>query len=272
MLRTLPSQVLRLIATISMIAILTAHPTTAAPQKAAPSSPQSQAQLEERVKELEKRLDAAEQKAASAAMEKDYITRVQKQYETYYKEVLSTQTWTIGIFGLVLTALLIGASIFSFNVFDSRTKSAIGAALTEVENRNASQLKTLEDGLTKRISQQEEDLKNRSSFQFGFAQGMAVSADKRYAEARRSFRRALEIYKLGKARQLIPRSSGVNAVRNVFVQLYNEDHANFTENARLELADPLYSDLEEELALAVGSSAGASAALGELGELLRERK
>jgi hypothetical protein len=32
------------------------------------------------VKELETRLNAAEQKAASAAMEKDYITRVQKQY------------------------------------------------------------------------------------------------------------------------------------------------------------------------------------------------
>src|SRR6266481_522112 len=102
---TIPSQVLRFIASIPAIVILTAHSTAAAQQKPAPPSPQSQAQLEEHVKELEKRLDAAEQKAASAVMEKDYITRVQKQYETYYEKVLSTQMWTLGLMGLILTAV-----------------------------------------------------------------------------------------------------------------------------------------------------------------------
>jgi hypothetical protein len=61
-----------------------------APQKSIPPPKPSQAQLEERVKELETRLNAAEQKAASAAMEKDYITRVQKQYEGYYERAFES--------------------------------------------------------------------------------------------------------------------------------------------------------------------------------------
>jgi hypothetical protein len=83
--KLLPSQVLGFIASIPLIVLLAAHSPTLAQQKTAPPPPHTQAQLEDRVKELETRLDSAEQKAAGAAMEKDYITRVQKQYETYYE-------------------------------------------------------------------------------------------------------------------------------------------------------------------------------------------
>jgi hypothetical protein len=65
--RTLPSQVLRFIASTAVVALLTAHPATATQQKTV--SPQSQAQLQERIKTLEKQFDEADQKAASTAKE-----------------------------------------------------------------------------------------------------------------------------------------------------------------------------------------------------------
>ena len=127
MLRALPSQVLHFIASIAVIVLLAAHPPAAAQQKPAPPSPNSQAQLEARVKDLEIRLNAAEQKAASAAMEKEYILRTQNHYEAYYKEVFSTQTyilWTIGItatlLSITLTAVFFIAGRFGFNIFDRK--------------------------------------------------------------------------------------------------------------------------------------------------------
>src|SRR5260370_15070888 len=67
--RLLPSQVLRFTASIPVIVLLTARSPALAQQKPAQPTPHSQTQLEEHVKELEKRLDAADQKAASAAKE-----------------------------------------------------------------------------------------------------------------------------------------------------------------------------------------------------------
>src|SRR5260370_31358767 len=69
--RLLPSQVLRFTASIPVIVLLTARSPALAQQKPAQPTPHSQTQLEEHVKELEKHLDAADQKAASAAKEQE---------------------------------------------------------------------------------------------------------------------------------------------------------------------------------------------------------
>jgi hypothetical protein len=274
---TLPRQVLRFVASIAVVVLLS---SIVAPQKPAPSSPNSQAKLEEKVNQLETELKEAEQKAASAAMEKDYITRVQKQYESYYREVLSTQTWTLGIFGLILTALLVFAGVFSFNVFDSRTKSALDAALAQVEKKfndqmqkeletlrqqNSSRLEALGEGLKKQISEQELDLKIRSDFQFQCAQGIATGLGERYDQARNSFRLALRLYKHGKPRKLFDKGYGVTTVENIFHSFESEDKANYQKNTERELADPLYDGLEDELALA-------AVPIEWLGPLLKERK
>jgi hypothetical protein len=76
--RIVPSQVRRFIASIPLIVLVAPLSSALAQQKTAAPPRPSQAQLEDRVKQLETRLVDAEQKAASAAMEKDYITRVQK--------------------------------------------------------------------------------------------------------------------------------------------------------------------------------------------------
>ncbi len=278
--RIAPSQVLRFIATTAVILLLTPLSLAAAQQKPAPPLPNSQAQLGARVKDLEARLNAAEQKAASAAMEKDYITRVQKQYETYYEKAFNTQVWTLSILGLILTAVFFLAGRIGFAVFDRRIDSALREASTQLRTEfaqllgketqalreaNSAQLKTLEDGLTKRITEQVQDLKTRSSFEIQFVQGLAAAADKRYADARNSFRRAMTLYTSGKPRQLIEKRHATSATRNLFVMFEEEDKANFTENAKEELARPLYNDLGDELAQA-------ALTLGWLTPLLNERK
>src|SRR5216684_1565241 len=104
--RIAPSQVLRFIASIAVIVLLTPLSPAVVQQKPTPPSPNSQAQLEARVKDLEARLNAAEQKAASAAMEKDYITRVQKQYESYYEKAFNTQVTIVSVLALFITIVL----------------------------------------------------------------------------------------------------------------------------------------------------------------------
>jgi len=274
------SQVRRFIASIPLIALLTLFPPALAQQKpAAPSRP-SQAQLEDRVKQLEARLNDAEQRAASAAMEKDYITRVQKQYETYYEKAFNTQVWTLSILGIFLTVVLGLAGRIGFGIFDRSIQHALGDASAQLRTEftqmlgketqalreaNSAQLKALEDDLNKRITEQEKDLKTRFDFQYRFVSGLAAGADKRHPDARNRFREALVIYKLSKVRQLIPRESAARAAANIFVSLKNQDEANILENAKKELADALYNDLEGELALAAVD-------LNWLTPLLKERK
>jgi len=263
--RVVPSEVCRFIASISVIVLLTTHSPALAQQKTTPASPNSQAQLEDRVKELETRLSAAEQKAASATMEKDYITRVQKQYETYYEKAFNTQVATLSIIALFITIVFGLAARFGFAIFDRNIQLKLTEASTHLRTEfnqqlrteldalrasNAAQLKELEAALTKRIGEKEQDLKARSDYQYQLAQGLAAGADGRNYDARSHFRWALATYKSSKHRQLFEKDDGAVAAQNIFVALEREDKANFEKNAKKELADKLYNDLEDELAKA----------------------
>src|SRR6202007_1375867 len=79
---------------------------------------------EDRLKKLEERADAAEKTASSAVIEKDYITRTQKQYESYYQKVLNTQIWTLGIMGLILTGGFVLVARFSLQMINEQAKTA----------------------------------------------------------------------------------------------------------------------------------------------------
>jgi hypothetical protein len=273
--RIAPSQIVRFIASIPLIALLTPLSPALAQQKpAAPSRP-SQAQLEDHVKELETRLNDAEQKAASAAMEKDYITRVQKQYEAF-----NTQVWILSILGLILTTLFFLAGRIGFSVFDRRIDSALKEAsaqlrtefnqqlrtdLETLRQQNSAQLNALEDALSRRITEQEKDLRTRSAYQHSFAQALAFAISGSYATARNQFRSALTIYKHTKPKQLFGKQAGAVTAENLFLTFQHEDKDNFAENAKKELADVLYDGLEDELARA-------ALELTWLAPLLKERK
>jgi hypothetical protein len=201
-------------------------------------------------------------------MEKDYITRTQKQYETYYQSAFNTQVWVLSILGLTLSTLFFLAGKFGFDIFNRRIDTALeatSAQLKALEEDLTKRITDLEDGLAKRITQQEQDLKTQSKFQFFFAQALTLGSHKRRDDAKTLYRAALKIYGSGKARQLIPKKSGVLAARNLFRQFQKKDDASSVENAKKELALDLYNDLEDELALA-------AVELDWLGPLLKERK
>src|SRR6202023_3418514 len=149
------------------------------PQKA------SRATQEDRLKKLEERADAAQKAARSAVIEKDYLTRTQKQYESYYQKVLNTQMWTLGIMGLILTGVFVLVARFSLKLIDQRTKTATAEAIVQMRNENArvlakdvqklwdsnaADVKKLRETLTAQFAELEHMLQNRSNFQMQFVQ------------------------------------------------------------------------------------------------------
>jgi hypothetical protein len=229
------------------------------PQKAARVTP------EDRLKKLEERADAAEKAASSAVMEKDYITRTQKQYESYYQKAFNTQMWTLGIVGLLLTGVYVLVARFSLKMIDEQTKTATAGATVQMRNEyaralakevhklgdsNAADVKKRKETLTAQFAELEQNLKDRSDFQMQFVQGLSEGLDERQGDSLLAFRNALRTYKSGKPRNLFEAKLGATAARSIFESLRKKHAENFVDKAREELADSLYNGLEEELALA----------------------
>jgi len=220
---------------------------------------------EDRLKKLEERADAAERAASSAVMEKDYITRTQKQYESYYQKVLNTQMWTLGIMGLILTGVFVLVARFSLKMIDEQIKTATAGATVQMRNEyaralakevqklwdsNSTDVKKLKETLTAQFAELERNLKDRSDFQMHFVQALAEGFDERQGDSLLTFRNALRTYKSGKPRNLIEAKMGATTARSIFESLRRKHGENYVDEAREELADSLYNDLEEELALA----------------------
>jgi len=220
---------------------------------------------EDRIKKLEERAEAAEKAASSAAMEKDYITRIQKQYESYYEKVLNTQMWTLGIMGLLLTGVFVLVARLSLKMIEEQTKTATAGATVQMRNEygralakevqklwdsNVADNKKLKEALTAHIAELEQNLKDRSDFQMQFVQALTAGVHENHAESVTIFRSALGTYKSGKSRNIIESKAGATIVRFIFEALPKSHAENYAEKAREELADSLYDGLEEELAIA----------------------
>jgi len=249
----------RILVLAAVLAIFSPALRSEQPQKA------SRATQEDRLKKLEERADAAEKVASSAVMERDYITRTQKQYESYYQRVLNTQMWTLGIMGLILTSVFVLVARFSLKIIDEQTKTATAGAIVQMRNEyaralakdvqklwdsNAADVKKLRETLTAQFSELEQKLKDRSNFQMQFVQALAEGLDERQGDSLLTFRNALRTYKSGKPRNLIDAKVGATTTRSIFESLRRKHGENYMDKAREELADSLYNDLEEELALA----------------------
>jgi len=220
---------------------------------------------EDRLKKLEERADAAEKAASSAVMEKDYITRTQNQYQSYYQKVLNTQIWTLVLMGLILTGVFVLVARFSLKMIDEQAKIATAGATVQMRNEyaralakevqklwdsNAADVKKLKETLTAEFVGLEQNLKDRSGFQMQFVQALAEDLDDRQGDSLLAFRNALRTYKSGKPRHLIEAKVGATTARSICESLRRKHRENYVEKAREELADSLYNDLEEELALA----------------------
>jgi len=220
---------------------------------------------EDRIKKLEDRADAAEKAASSAEMEKDYITRTQKQYESYYQKAFNTQMWTLGIMGLLLTGVYVLVARFSLKMIDEQTKTATAGATVQMRNEyaralakevqklwdsNAADVKKLKETLTAHFVGLERNLKDRSDFQMQFVQALSGDLDERQDHSLLAFRNALGTYKAGKPRNLIEAKVGATTARSIFESLRRTHGENYVHKAGEELADSLYNGLDEELALA----------------------
>jgi hypothetical protein len=220
---------------------------------------------EDRIKRLEERADTAEKAASAAAMEKDYIVRTQRLYETYYEKTYNTQLWTLAMVGLLLTALFGLVARFSLNLFEQRTKLAVADATAQMRNdhsrilakevqklwdSNAADNKKLKEGLTAQIMELDLKLKDRSNFQTQLVQGLLAAAGQRLDHSIVTFCQALRAYKSGKQRDLIEKDLGATTIKLIFESLQKMHSENYVDKAREELADPLYNGLDEELALA----------------------
>lgn len=220
---------------------------------------------EDRIKKLEERAETAEKAASSAAMERDYITRIQKQYESYYEKVLNTQMWTLGIMGLILTGVFVLVARYSLKMIEEQTKAATAGATVQMRNEYARALakevqklwdsnvadnKKLKDALTTQIGELEQNLKERIDFQLQFVQALAAGVNESQADSITLFRGALRTYKSSKSRNIIESKAGATIVRLIFESLPKSHTENYVEKARAELADSLYDGLEQELAIA----------------------
>ena len=261
---------------ILVLAVLLAFFSPALRAQQAQKAPH--ATQEDRLKKLEDRADAAEKAAASAAMEKDYITRTQKQYESYYQKVLNTQMWTLGIMGVILTGVFVLVARFSLKMIDEHTKTATAGATVQMRNEyaralakevqklwdsNAADVKKLKETLTSQFSELQQNLKERSDFQMQFVQALAEGLDERQGDSLLMFRNALGSYKSGKTRNLIEAKAGATTARAIFESLRKMHPENYVDKAREELADSLYNDLQEELALAALQSSWLTPLLNE---------
>lgn len=241
------------------VAFLALTSAAQAPQKTPTPSGLVRGQTEERIKQLESRADAAEKAAANAAMEKDYITRVQKEYESYYEKAYNSMLGVVGIIGLIIAVISWVITKFSIEFFDHRVESAVTKARDDVtaamkieldilRKENAAQNKELNSALTAQIARVNQDLEDRSQFLFLALQGQVMGAADRFADATISFRYALELYQTCKPRHLITTRHGVITVNNLFMGLRNEHPDTYMEEAKQELAKPLYDSLDGELA------------------------
>jgi len=244
------------LALTAALAFLAPALSAQAPSKTPPPSGLTPAQTEDRIKQLEARVDAAEKAAASAALEKDYITRVQKQYESYYEKAFNTQIIIVTIIALLVGLVgkfgvdrIIQSKLSEASVqLRTEFKQELDTELQKLKEANAADIGKLTKVLTAQIDQLEEDLKVRSDFQFRFARGSAAAAAEEYLQSVDNLRRALTSYVTCKNRQLIPREEGTTALKNLLLALRFQDEATFADRAKVEFTNPLYDDLADELA------------------------
>ena len=218
-------------------------------------------------------------------MEKDYITRTQKQYESYYQKVLNTQMWTLGIMGLILTGVFVLVARFSLKMIDEQTKTATAGATVQMRNEyaralakevqklwdsNAADVKKLRETLITQFAELDKNLKDRSDFQMQFVQALAEGLDERQGDSLHAFRNAFRTYKSAKPRNLIEAKVGATTARSIFESLRRKYGENYVDKAREELADSLYNDLEEELALAALQSPWLTPLINERSPALAE--
>ena len=251
-----------------VLAGLVATAPLTAEQKTARPQPIEQQKLKDRVDALESDVKALKENSADATRERVYVERIRTDTKEFYQQAFNSQSRTLEITGVILTVLLAIAGWFGFSIFDRHIDERLREATRTLREEftknlneksrqlgqsNAAQMKQLDEALQKQIAGLAKDLSTYIAYAFDFLQGLASFADHRIADALDSFRSALKTYKKGEPRDLLTAANGAKVVGNIFIcfeRLCSMNQKQLLEEAKKELADPLYNDLEDELARA----------------------
>lgn len=237
---------------------VTAATSLIAAQKPAPPQPTEQQKLKERLDALDSQLKEAQAKADRAVMEKEYIERIQKEAKDYYDKAFLTQLAIVTIIGLFVAAAgkfgvdhIVQSKLTeaSAKLRDEFTKN-LDERFRQLEESNEGRLQLLKEGVESTINELAKDVRIRSDYHFFFLRGLAFSIGGKHDTAVGYFGAAIQKYKEGKPRSLFPRDIGTGALLNMFLAIQMLDAGKFLDNAKKELADPLYDGLDDELATA----------------------
>jgi hypothetical protein len=253
---------------VCILAFVAITSTTAAkPQQQKPAAQPTQAQLQQQIDELKKKLEDIQQTAATAKLTNDFAKQAQAEAKDYYDKVLATETRSLWIMGIFITVLLALAARIGFNTFDRLTQRAIPAQTTrlraeyihnlqKLKESNDKEMKSLSDALRTEIRKESTNLKTLSEWNFQTAQAYAFGAEGRHGDAADNFRQATTIYKEFKQsgtleilESLTPQLAATiieNTLLGVKLQAPEEQQ---TRRIREELSNPLYDGLESELGL-----------------------
>jgi hypothetical protein len=227
-----------------LTSVVAASPTAA--QKPTPAEPTEQQKLKERVDTLESQLKEAQAKADRAAMEKDYIERIQTEAKAYYERAFNTQIAIVSIIGIIVA--LIGKFGVD-HIVQSKLTEASATLREQIRKELADELQKLRDSNATQLNSAIEDLRLRSDYAYDVLSGMTSIADHRYADAIGDFRSALATYKKVEFLKQSPADYGMPILNNIFDSIEKQNPAQFSENAKKELADELYNGIPQELAL-----------------------
>lgn len=261
----------RLLALGVVLVGVTAAASLTAAQKPAPPQPTEQQKLKERVDALESQLKEAQAKADRAAMEKDYIERIQKEVNAYYEKAFNTQLATVTIIALIVG--LIGKFGVDHIVQSKLTEASatlregfrkeLADELQKLKDSNTARLKHLEDDLNQRIEKRVAKLENDTAVGLSYSSALTLAAAKEFTLARDSIRDALK--SLAKNPGGTPPKTIQMMVTHLFLMIKLADPQEFTEHAKKELAADLYKKFENELN-------AAAVEIPELAQVLKERR
>lgn len=261
------------------LSVCTAH---AAPlqQPKSPANPQ-QAQFEKRLKELEQQLtatkareDEVEKKADAAVLQNEYVKSIQSDAKTYYDKVLSTQTWTLSILGLIITITLFLAGRFSLKFFDARVQSSIDAAVATLDRafnektqselgtlrkENAKDLQGLDAKLTGKITDEVRKLEERSTVMALLAAAGAQLDDP--TNAVDYYRLVVE--NIAKTPSYFEATTRQSAIRLLFITMKRANIEKFDEQAKKELATDALKKLRADVSSVISTMPALAKVLAE---------
>ena len=259
----------RLLAFGALLVGVTAASSLTGAQKPAPLTEQQK--ISERVDALESQLKDAQVKADRAAVEKDYIERIQREVNAYYEKAFNTQLATVTIIALIVG--LIGKfgvdHIVQSKLTEASTKlredftAQLMVELQKLKDSNAVQLKQLEDDLNQRIEKKVAKIETDTTASLFFSLAVSFALSEKYAEARGADRYALEA--IAKNPEGFTATSTQSVVNHLFRMIKAADPQKFPQEAKKELAADLYKKFEDQLN-------SAAIQVPELAPILKERK